>query len=119
MANYLTIVRDGLTSMGFPINLVVSITRNLADNDILAVATRLAVVGVLAAVLRTFISKWQARIVEGMPPASEYHKTYADFSLISHCIHPIHRSRLRLDPYLTCSRSERYQADTIIQSFDQ
>ena len=119
MANYLTIVRDGLTSMGFPINLVVSITRNLADNDILAVATRLAVVGVLAAVLRTFISKWQNRIVEGMPPASEYHKTYADFSLIPNCIHLIHRPCLRLDPYLTCSRPERDQADTIIQSFDQ
>jgi hypothetical protein len=66
MTDYLTLVREGLTSMGFPIDYVSSITRNLAGNDIVAVATRLALVGVLAAVLRSFISQWQNRIIEGM-----------------------------------------------------
>jgi hypothetical protein len=67
MPDYLTFVRDGLGSVGLPIDYISSITRNLASNDIVAVATRLALVGVLAAVLKSFISKWQRRLVEGTP----------------------------------------------------
>jgi hypothetical protein len=66
MPDYLAIVRDGLASMGVPIDYISSITKNLASNDIVAVATRLALVGVLAAVLKSFISKWQNLIYEGM-----------------------------------------------------
>jgi len=65
MPDYLALVRDGLTSMGAPVDYISSITKNLAGNDIVAVATRLALVGVLAAVLKSFISKWQNRIYEG------------------------------------------------------
>jgi hypothetical protein len=65
MPEYLALVRDGLNSMGVPVEYISSITNNLAGNDIVAVATRLALVGVLAAVLKSFISKWQNRIYEG------------------------------------------------------
>lgn len=51
--------------MGVPIEYLTSIVRNLAGNDIVGVATRLALVGVLAAVLKTFISQWQHRFIEG------------------------------------------------------
>jgi len=65
MPDHLALVRDGLISMGLPIHYISSITKNIAGNDIVAVATRLALVGVLAAVLKSFISKWQNRFYEG------------------------------------------------------
>lgn len=64
MNDNLTNVRQGLLAMGVPIDYVTTLTRNLAGNDIVAVATRLALVGVLAAVLRSLISKWQNRLFE-------------------------------------------------------
>jgi hypothetical protein len=67
MPDYLAVVRDGLASMGVPINYISSITKNLAGNDIVAVATRLALVGVLAAVLKSSLVNWQNKITRSTP----------------------------------------------------
>jgi hypothetical protein len=64
MTDYLAAIRQGLVAMGVPVDFVASLTRNLAGNDIVAVATRLALVGVLAAVLRSSLTKWQNRLFE-------------------------------------------------------
>jgi hypothetical protein len=67
MPDYLAFVRDGLTSIGVPVHYISSITKNLAGNDIVAVATRLALVGVLAAVLKSSLVKWQNKVTTSTP----------------------------------------------------
>jgi hypothetical protein len=88
MPDYLALVRGWLASMGVPIDYISSITNNLAGNDIVAVATRLALVGVLAAVLKSFISKWQNRIYEGAFIAVLPDLT--NESSLPYCIHPVY-----------------------------
>jgi hypothetical protein len=65
MSDYLSLIKDGMSRMGIPSEYISSLTRNLAGNDIVAIAIRLALVGVIAAYLKYFIVKWQNQLLEG------------------------------------------------------
>jgi hypothetical protein len=65
MTNYTSLIRAQLTNHGYPADILSFLPRLLKGDEMVAMAMRLAMVGALAALLRSAFYRWHSRLADG------------------------------------------------------